>query len=506
MNAAGEKRLIGGLATLLIGLIVYFSWPQPDWWLARELRSLAAVNLLVLPDGALEDCPNKVYGRIRGLLPVLVDEYPKKEVLVLRGTCRDGKVSLETAPASGGPVRHLAILPMFAADEARSARIYVGSYPQGVPVELDYKLVGVTPLMLNGIEPGSHFLRIRDRRYQAVEEQFVIERGQARQWKFVLKAGSGRLAVSSYPSGAEMLLDGVRQTEDVTPALIGPVPAGNHSLELRIGGKMRGKRQVQVPTGDTEFISIHLNDVETPPTVWRDAVSGVEFVWVPAGCYRMGCGDWSDSCEPDEYPVHDVCVDGFWLGRYELTQDQWQKIMGKNPANINRAPERPVNQVSWQDVQSYLKKLNARGTEGKYRLPTEAEWEYACRSAGREEKYAGGTDAAERAAGSTYIHTIGWVGQHFADGPFPPGKKMANGLGLYDMSGNLWEWTQDSYIHGAYRFSESKNPTWSQISPYRIVRGGSWFSYTRHARCAQRHAFAVNFKNFDLGMRLAKTP
>lgn len=201
-----------------------------------------------------------------------------------------------------------------------------------------------------------------------------------------------------------------------------------------------------------------------------------------------------------------MCVDGFWLGRYELTQAQWQRIMGENPASINRVPGRPVNQVSWQDVQSFLQRLNALGSGGKYRLPTEAEWEYACRSAGRAEKYAGGTETSERAAGSTYIHAVGWVGQNFADGPFPPGKKMANGLGLYDMSGNLWEWTQDGYGPGAYQVSDSKNPAWLQASPYRVVRGGSWFSYTRHVRCSQRLGFADDFRTFDLGLRLAKTP
>lgn len=507
MDAVSEKRTIAGLVALLISLLAVLSWPPPEWWLAREFRSLAAYRSLVLPDASLVDCPDRVYKRIRGMLPALANGHDPRDALQLRGACRNGEVFLEIAPVDDLPVRHLTSVPLFTVDEARSAHIYIGSCPQGVLVEVDYKIVGTTPLMLSGIEPGSHYLRIRDRRYQIIEERFALERGQAKLWMFELKTGEGRLAIATHPSGAEMMLDGMRQ-KTLTPALLGPLPAGSHTLELRTDGEMRGAWEVFVPTGDTEFVSIHLADIvtPTPPTTWRDAMSGVEFVWIPAGCYRMGCGDWTDSCESDEYPAHDVCVDGFWLGRHELTQAQWQRIMGKNPASHNRTPDRPVNQVSWKDVQHYLQRLNARGGGGQYRLPTEAEWEYACRSGGRPEKYAGGTHAAERAAGSTYIQTFGWVGQHFTDGPFPSGKKQANGLGLYDMSGNLWEWTQDGFSPDAYRISNSKNPVWSQASPYRIVRGGSWYNYTRHARCAQRHAFADDFSNFDLGLRLAKSP
>jgi formylglycine-generating enzyme required for sulfatase activity len=102
---------------------------------------------------------------------------------------------------------------------------------------------------------------------------------------------------------------------------------------------------------------------------WAEPFTGMEFVWVPGGCFQMGCGSWADDCDDDEKPVHEVCLDGFWLGKYEVTQGQWKKVTGSNPAHFKKGNDWPVEQVSWK----------------------EAQWEYACRSGGRQEKYAGGS-------------------------------------------------------------------------------------------------------------------
>ncbi|MBF0461383.1 MAG: formylglycine-generating enzyme family protein [Magnetococcales bacterium] len=160
---------------------------------------------------------------------------------------------------------------------------------------------------------------------------------------------------------------------------------------------------------------------------------GTPFVWVPGGTFPMGC-EVSRECFEHEQPVHPVTLSGFWLGKTEVTQGQWKALMGTNPSRFNECGENcPVESVSWDDVQAFIKKLNDRG-DGKYRMPTEAEWEYACRSGGKAEKYAGGNNA----------DPVSWHHDQDKEGKtHPVGTKAANGLGLSDMSGNVWEWVQD---------------------------------------------------------------
>ena len=137
----------------------------------------------------------------------------------------------------------------------------------------------------------------------------------------------------------------------------------------------------------------------------------MEFVWVPGGCYRMG----SNSGEDDEQPVHEVCVDGFWLGKYEVTQAEWQRVMGNNPSHF-KGDRNPVEIVSWDDAQEFIKRLNAKGN-GTFRLPTEAEWEYAARSGGKDEKYAGGND----------VDRVAWYKSNSGGKTHPVGTKAPNG-------------------------------------------------------------------------------
>ena len=131
-----------------------------------------------------------------------------------------------------------------------------------------------------------------------------------------------------------------------------------------------------------------------------EPVTGIELVYVPGGCYEMGCGDWMDECSEHEKPAHNVCVDSFYIGKYEVTQGQWQIIMGENPSDYKGGKNNPVEMISWSGVQAFIKKLNAANKEMHFRLPTEAEWEYAARSGGKKEKYSGGNnnEGAKRTA------------------------------------------------------------------------------------------------------------
>ncbi len=221
----------------------------------------------------------------------------------------------------------------------------------------------------------------------------------------------------------------------------------------------------------------------------------LEFVWVPSGTFQMGC-EASRECFDHEQPAHAVTLSGFWLARTEVTQGQWKKVMGANPSRYADCGDNcPVESVSWDDVQTFIKKLNDRG-DGKYRMPTEAEWEYACRSGGQAEKYAGGNE----------VGTVAWYHDQDRDGTtHPVGMKAANGLGLSDMSGNVWEWVQDQ--QGNYSSAAQTNPVNDSVNGiYRVGRGGFWSDYARGVRCTDRDFFAAGMRFHGVGARLARNP
>jgi formylglycine-generating enzyme required for sulfatase activity len=193
--------------------------------------------------------------------------------------------------------------------------------------------------------------------------------------------------------------------------------------------------------------------------------------------------------------VHRVTIaKPFAIGKTEITQEQWRSVMGTNPSNFLICGDTcPVEQVSWDDAQEFIKKLNAK-TGKQYRLPTEAEWEYACR-AGSQQEYCG-SDNADKVA---------WdgSGSFFFSSPHPVATKQANAFGLYDMSGNVWEWVEDSY-HENYNGAPSDGSTWEGGST-RVLRGGSWAKDTKFGRAAVRNKFGTNFRDFSYGFRLART-
>jgi formylglycine-generating enzyme required for sulfatase activity len=231
---------------------------------------------------------------------------------------------------------------------------------------------------------------------------------------------------------------------------------------------------------------------------WRESASGMEFVWVAGGCYQMGCGAWANSCDNDERPIHEVCLDGFWMGKTEVTQAQWKKVMGNLHPNSWGGENCPVEWASWQEVQEFVRKLRQlNGNQFLFRLPTEAEWEYGCRSGGKPENYAGGSNA----------DSLAWYVKNSGRQIKPVGTKTANSLGLFDMSGNTAEWTQDTYDPSAYSKHQRHNPLLTMDGPYRVVRGGGYVFSLRGVRCGNR------FSNFDpitpygmIGFRVVRSP
>ncbi|MBM4053321.1 MAG: formylglycine-generating enzyme family protein [Planctomycetes bacterium] len=235
------------------------------------------------------------------------------------------------------------------------------------------------------------------------------------------------------------------------------------------------------------------NEGEKPQShIDTDSSLDFEFVLVKGGCFKMG------DDEIDAKPVHEVCLDDFYISKYEVTQGQWKNVMGSNPSHFRKGDNYPVEQVSWHDVQKFLRKLN-RKTKQNYRLPTEAEWEYAAKSGGRDEEWAG-TNTEEKI--SDYL----WYSHNSGDQTHPVGQKIPNGLGIYDMSGNVWEWCSDVYGYDYYAKSPRNNPQGPNSGNSRILRGSSWCDSPRILHIAKRRYYPPSFKYNYLGFRLAKTP
>jgi formylglycine-generating enzyme required for sulfatase activity len=219
----------------------------------------------------------------------------------------------------------------------------------------------------------------------------------------------------------------------------------------------------------------------------------IEMVRVTGGCFQMG--DTFGDGDADEKPVHEVCVDDFYLGKYEVTQEQWQTVMGSNPSRFKECGSNcPVEQVSWDDVQEFISRLNQR-TGRRFRLPTEAEWEYAARSGGKGEKWSATSNEGE-------LDQYSWLVGNSGARTHPVGEKRPNGLGLYDMTGNVWEWCSDWYGENYYQGSPRYNPEGPGNGSNRVLRGGSWFDDPGFVRAAFRYGFPPPSRDSLFGFRL----
>ena len=211
----------------------------------------------------------------------------------------------------------------------------------------------------------------------------------------------------------------------------------------------------------------------------------IEMVYVQGGTFQMGSNEYIM-----EKPIHSVTVSDFYIGKYEVTQKQWRDIMGTNPSDFNNCDNCPVEQVSWNDVQDFIEKLNAK-TGKNYRLPTEAEWEYAARG-GQSYKY----------AGSDNIGSVAWNEYNSGWKIHPVGQKSPNGYGLYDMSGNVWEWCSDWYDSDYYENSPQYNPKGASSGSSRVLRGGSFGSEPADCSVASRYSNTPTNRFINFGFRL----
>ncbi|MCK5232119.1 MAG: formylglycine-generating enzyme family protein [Desulfobulbaceae bacterium] len=222
----------------------------------------------------------------------------------------------------------------------------------------------------------------------------------------------------------------------------------------------------------------------------------MKFTLILAGTFTMGSGINDNSLPNNEKPDHAVTISKpFYLGTYPVTQHEWKAVMGMDPSGFE-GNDLPIQRVSWNDVQEFVTKLNEMEGTNKYRLPSEAEWEYACR-AGTSSQYSFDDD----------VSTLGeyvWYGDNSDTKPHSVGRKKPNPWGLYDMHGNVWEWVQDKW-HGNYNGAPDDGSAWEdEDGSHRVYRGGCWYFSAMDCRSASRNHFVPDDAYHSLGFRLLR--
>jgi len=505
------------------------------------------------PDGAALYIDGRALGKTPKKIEILSDG--KHEIKLVMARYHEFRQEITVSPGKTEKVSAwLEPLPF--------GGLKVTSLPPGAEVFMDGKKVGVTPLSMSNVEKGTKKIDVKKMCYAPESRTVEIKPLKEVSLDIRLKNACGSLRIASKPEGAAVFING--KMTGTTPLSIKKLKAGKISLELKKECYKTVKRSVSVDPLRQNSVSISMEPTcgslkitSTPPDadvyidgkkvgktpyylaliqgkkkievrselgtwtkavnfdrgkevilhpkfkrkkIWLDPVTGMEFVWVPQGCFDMGCGQWQERCDDDENPVHRACVDGFWIGRYEVTQEQWEKVMGKNPSHFQKGGKYPVELVSWNDVQEFIRKLNQlNGGSYKFRLPTEAEWEYACRSGGKEQMFCGGDD----------VDSVAWYRRNSDGSTHPAGKKRPNGLGIYDMSGNVREWCLDWYSPTFYAEQEALKPNPVNLDGKegkRVIRGGAWNRYPWVARSSVRYWNTPDSKEYNVGFRLVREP
>ena len=386
------------------------------------------------------------------------------------------------------------------------ATLNVSCPTPAVSLYVDKKSVGSLPW--NGsLKEGMHLLEVRKDGYRSQQKTIQLAQQQKLDVAFdALSAIQGNLSVNFKPFGSDVYVDGVKVGQ--SPRVFNGVLAGNHNVEIRKSGYTTSRQTVTISEGQTASISGSLTSSTSSSSANTLSSSGsslsgnaltipvknginIEMVKVEAGSFNMGATPEMKSPYEVEKPVHRVTLtNNYYVGKYEITQALWQAVMGSNPSHF-KGDALPVEQVSWKDCQKFITKLN-RLTGKNFRLPTEAEWEYAARGGNKSRGY--------RYSGSNTIDDVAWYENDALSQTHPVGTKQPNELEIYDMTGNVMEWCQDWY--GSYSSSPQVNPTGAASGSYRVVRGGGWSDSARDCRTSDRDFISPGGRSSDLGLRL----
>ncbi len=383
--------------------------------------------------------------------------------------------------------------------EAAFGSLKITSKPAEANVLIDGKLQGKTPLMLDKLKSGALKVEVGGLAcHESLIREVAVPAGKSAESEFVLKSICGSISVASEPTDAKWYFDDKPQGN--TPGTLKNIEKGKHTIKITKADHIDWAGIVEIQPDGTETVKAKLDRI--PPKSgdsYRDPVTGMMFTWVEGGCYQMGSPANEPGRNADEGPVHEACVKGFWMGIYEVTQEEWKKVVGGNPAFFNKGGDYPVENVSWSGVQSFIQRLNQQveavaKDSPPFRLPTEAEWEFAARGRGGSQVF----------AGSNQVNAVAWYKNNSKRTTHPVGKKLPNEKGLYDMSGNVYEWVADVYVEDAYGKHAKNSPVISSGGSERVCRGGSWFHTEEECRSAARGKFSADTPNTYVGFRLVR--
>ena len=370
-----------------------------------------------------------------------------------------------------------------------------------VSLYVDKKSVGTIP-WTGSLKEGMHLIEAKKEGYRSQQRTINLSQQQKLDVAFSeLVAIQGNLSVNYKPFGADVYIDGKKIGQ--SPRVFNGLLVGNHKVEIKKDGYGTDSKTVSILEGQTASLSGVLktnasssvasgtslagNTISIPV---KDGIS-INMVRVEAGTFTMGATAEMKVPDDDEKPTHQVTLtNDYYIGKYEVTQALWQAVTGNNPSNY-KGDNLPVENVSWNDCQEFISKLN-RITGKTFRLPTEAEWEYAARGGKKSRGY--------QYSGSNNLADVAWYEDNSGSKTHTIGSKQANELGIYDMTGNVWEWCQDWY--GKYSSSSQTNPTGATSGSYRVIRGGSWFNAARYCRSSFRFNGTPVYRRIDLGLRL----
>jgi formylglycine-generating enzyme required for sulfatase activity len=390
--------------------------------------------------------------------------------------------------------------------------ITVESEPAGLPVTIDEKSVGQTPLTAMEIDTGPHDILVNAENYHAEGRRVVIDRGEREVVRVTPVPRNGGLKVLATDTHGNAVAARVK---------IGGIEVGRAYQPITL---MRGKHRVIVESEESSWtgeavveearitdLAVKLDSKMPPVGAANSSGAAPRMVNIPAGGFTMGSPTSEENRDSDESQHRVEITQGFYLSATEVTQAQYELVMGSNPSNF-KGVDRPVEKVSWRDAVQYCNKLSAReglspaylisGTSvtwdarsNGYRLPTEAEWEYACR-AGTTTAYCTGGSEADLAR-------AGWYSGNAGSETHPVGKKLPNAWGLYDMHGNVWEWCWDWY--GEYGSGTQRDPQGAADGSYRVFRGGFWSYDAGRCRSAFRNWDIPSSADYNLGFRVARS-
>ena len=387
------------------------------------------------------------------------------------------------------------------------ATLNVSCPTPAVSLYVDKKSVGSLP-WYGSLKEGMHLLEVRKDGYRSQQKTIQLAQQQKLDVAFdALSAIQGNLSENFKPFGSDVYVDGVKVGQ--SPRVFNGVLVGNHNVEIRKSGYATSRQTVTISEGQTASISGSLtsstsssstnalsSNSSSPSgnTITIPVKNGIniEMVKVEAGSFKMGATPEMEHPYGNyEKPVHRVTLtNNYYIGKYEVTQALWKTVMG-NKSSRFKGDNLPVEKVSWNDCQKFISKLN-KLTGKSFRLPSEAEWEYAARGGNKSRGY--------QYSGSNTIGDVAWYEGNSSFMTHAVGTKQPNELGIYDMTGNVWEWCQDWY--DIYSSSPQTNPTGAVSGSCRVNRGGSWNCLARSCRCSCRFDGTPDFRNGDLGLRL----